>query len=597
MSNLNFVAIDFETSETPPNSYPCQLGVAIVKDGIITDTKTFMIKPPHNKYHQRCIDVHGILPEHTENEPEFPEVWPHIKPLLENKKLVAHNSSFDWGVLNLAANYYNIDISNVQKPECTRLLNNGAGLKDCCKAYGVDLVNHHDGESDAIACANLYIKYHTEGPRVVSRSKKVVGKEGASAYDKKAFKTSSLFTSSEFFDPSSPFLDKRIVFTGDIDDKPRAEVAKQATKIGAIVVKSSVKNIDIVVIGDNPGRSKIDTAKTIAKSGRDVYFINKEIFKEVVSGNYNAFRNIISEYDIDEPITPITNNISSISFKNVPFCVIGNFDLPRATISRRIIEFGGIDKKEPSKNVQLIIKGDNISKDHEDHIQLLEHDGFSIPSISYDELKKAINGEKIELKIKAIRKKVNITHKFLFDSKIEKVVRMNPVGYTHFLGGKEVFIFDPQGDFHTLAQCLGNIGAIPTREMSDSTDYIWLPESTIFDLKKGNKDKLIKFVEKYYNSSSSDKFLYKFILAEDVMQFLERRANEINDDISTHLLDVYKESAIEYLIKQRSSFDFKEGENHVKVKGKYVLKLQSGRTWVPSRQMEPSISLDDSDDI
>ena len=41
----DFVAIDFETAT---DLYPCQIGMAIVKDGVIIKTINKLIRPPHN---------------------------------------------------------------------------------------------------------------------------------------------------------------------------------------------------------------------------------------------------------------------------------------------------------------------------------------------------------------------------------------------------------------------------------------------------------------------------------------------------------------------------------------------------------------------
>lgn len=60
-------------------------------NGKIIKTISIIVKPPQNEYSPWNIRVHGILPEMTENEPEFPEIWKEIHPLLGGKKLVAHN--------------------------------------------------------------------------------------------------------------------------------------------------------------------------------------------------------------------------------------------------------------------------------------------------------------------------------------------------------------------------------------------------------------------------------------------------------------------------------------------------------------------------
>ena len=68
----DFVAIDFETAKALD---PCQIGMAIVKDGAIVQTVNHLIRPIDNEYMRQAIAIHHITPDMTENEPSFPEVW------------------------------------------------------------------------------------------------------------------------------------------------------------------------------------------------------------------------------------------------------------------------------------------------------------------------------------------------------------------------------------------------------------------------------------------------------------------------------------------------------------------------------------------
>lgn len=56
----DFVAIDFETAT---EKSPCQIGMAVVKDGVIIKTINRLIKPLNNIYNPYTISVHHITPE------------------------------------------------------------------------------------------------------------------------------------------------------------------------------------------------------------------------------------------------------------------------------------------------------------------------------------------------------------------------------------------------------------------------------------------------------------------------------------------------------------------------------------------------------
>ena len=63
-----FTAIDFETASGYRNSI-CKVGLVQVEDGIITNSLNLLVQPPKNFYWKNFIDIHGIPPRATANEP------------------------------------------------------------------------------------------------------------------------------------------------------------------------------------------------------------------------------------------------------------------------------------------------------------------------------------------------------------------------------------------------------------------------------------------------------------------------------------------------------------------------------------------------
>ena len=104
----NFAAIDFETANFERSSV-CSVGVVIVRDGEITDSFYSLIQPEPNYYNYRCMQVHGLCREDTDDAPVFPEVWAQIEPLIEGLPLVAHNSQFDEGCLKAVFKVYQME--------------------------------------------------------------------------------------------------------------------------------------------------------------------------------------------------------------------------------------------------------------------------------------------------------------------------------------------------------------------------------------------------------------------------------------------------------------------------------------------------------
>jgi DNA polymerase-3 subunit epsilon len=161
----NFVAIDFETA-TSESSSACAVGIVTVEQGIIVDQYYTLIQPPDNLYSFGNINCHGITPDQTRYEPTFDDIYPAMAQRLANKKIVAHNESFDRKVLKQSMAYYALydQAVNVNLPwVCTCRIYRGLGyrpasLNACCAQLQIKL-NHHNALSDAHGCALLYLNH------------------------------------------------------------------------------------------------------------------------------------------------------------------------------------------------------------------------------------------------------------------------------------------------------------------------------------------------------------------------------------------------------------------------------------------------------
>ena len=154
-----WVAIDFETATREPTS-ACALGLAIVTDGHVERTESWLIQPPFNDYEYRNTLIHGLGPADTEFAPDFAEVWWELAPLLSTGRLLAHNAAFDIRVLRalivshelVTPAYDYVCTVSLARKAFPRLINHK--LNTVCDHCGIALV-HHDACSDAVACANV----------------------------------------------------------------------------------------------------------------------------------------------------------------------------------------------------------------------------------------------------------------------------------------------------------------------------------------------------------------------------------------------------------------------------------------------------------
>ncbi len=161
---VNFVAIDFEIANSKRSSI-CEVGVCVVRDGKVVETRSWLVQPEDNCYWWRLTHIHGIRPKDTEHAPTFPEVWSEIERLYcdEFDTFVAHSSAFDKGCLESAAQLYNIHLPEL-KWLCScqtarRVYDFECNTLDyLCKRLDIPEGTHHRAGDDAEMCARLYLR-------------------------------------------------------------------------------------------------------------------------------------------------------------------------------------------------------------------------------------------------------------------------------------------------------------------------------------------------------------------------------------------------------------------------------------------------------
>ena len=162
---MNFTAVDFETSAYPRAS-ACAVGIVQVRDGQIVDTFYSTLKPPEYPY-WKFVEIHGITRAMVENAPTFPEVWPRLKSLISDGPFVAHNASFDWGVLTQTLNHYRLSTFELERVCTYRLAQRklpelARHTLDSVAAHLAIPLNHHNAASDARACAEVAMRLWSE---------------------------------------------------------------------------------------------------------------------------------------------------------------------------------------------------------------------------------------------------------------------------------------------------------------------------------------------------------------------------------------------------------------------------------------------------
>lgn len=278
-ASINFIAIDVETALDKRWSI-CQIGLAIVENGELMQTISILIQPPNNEYSPWNTKVHGITSEITKDKPLFSAIWDQLYQIIENKKLIAHNTSFDIDCLKQTLTYYRLAIPHFES-DCTYTLT-GQKLEDACKTYNIALHNHHSAECDAEACAKLYLKLNNgQQPLLIQPSK--TPKSDGNTERHAPLNGDVLKPDLENANPNNPFYNKRVVFTGVLSKLGRNTATEIIKKMGADIDNEISNYTDYVIIGTEPSPSKLNKIAQYINEGYSIKLINEKEFLKLIN--------------------------------------------------------------------------------------------------------------------------------------------------------------------------------------------------------------------------------------------------------------------------------------------------------------------------
>lgn len=166
---MDFLALDFETA-TPQLDSPCELGIAVVRGGVVREVHNWLIKPrywPH--FSPWNVAVHGIKPEDVAGAPRWEGIWDEVAEVLHQQTIVAHNASFDMSVLRTTLASHGLEHPTFQYfcsiSMCRKVWpgHPSYGLKPMCDFHGIRF-KHHRAGSDAEATAELVLRALDQRP-------------------------------------------------------------------------------------------------------------------------------------------------------------------------------------------------------------------------------------------------------------------------------------------------------------------------------------------------------------------------------------------------------------------------------------------------
>ena len=303
---MDFITLDFETATAQRDS-PCEIGLTFVSGGKIVDTKSWLIKPLYKEFDYFNILIHGIRPEHVADKPEFNELWKEIKPLVENKFLIAHNAGFDISVLRKTLEAYKLPFPTLNY-SCSYIFAkkvwqglSAYDLKTLCKVNNIEL-KHHRAGADSKATAELTLKaFEIAGVSSLDdfpeKLKTTVGKLYDGGYSpsetkriRKATDLTKIVGDPTKHNSDSVFYGRTVVFTGALSSMIRSDAQQTIADIGGIIGNGVTKDTDFLVVGQQDYRVVGDDGMS-SKQEKAIKLIEKGSTLEILSED-NFLKNL-----------------------------------------------------------------------------------------------------------------------------------------------------------------------------------------------------------------------------------------------------------------------------------------------------------------
>lgn len=334
---MDFTAIDFETASRRQDS-ACQLATVVVRGGRIVDSAMWMIRPEPCFFSRTHIQIHGITPERVRDRPVFGELWPEISAKLAGDCLVAHNASFDLGVLLACLRSHHQAIPELHFT-CTRAIarrtwpgRRGYGLKPLADWLGVRF-RHHDALEDSVACAKILLAAGIDqdsrslpalekklrlsrgaagdwGYRGPTRSGRRRASPGRPRQDRRRSEPPAGENRSpdDEVPPTNiqgvdlqrllvradlirPLAGQRVVFTGQLRRLDRQGAEELSGRLGAECQSSVTRQTDVLVVGQLDERTraagrtqsvKQETAQRLRAAGESIRIMSEDDFLDLI---------------------------------------------------------------------------------------------------------------------------------------------------------------------------------------------------------------------------------------------------------------------------------------------------------------------------
>lgn len=312
----SFVSFDFENL-FPQRVTACSVGMVKYKNGEIVDKYYTLIRPPfeyEGKKGPALTWIHGFTEDKLKNEKTFAEILPQMEEFIDGLPLVAHNACVERACIYDCCAYYNIQTTipyeNIFDTYLlSKAIEDTLGVPICgpgtyslnvvCQRFGVKELRHHHACDDAEMCGNLFLTF----PKYLSGELKFDASARERALDSCSKKSSSgnfiydsyasrghinlcgnvLQKDLSSADSNNPFYDRKVVITG-VFNIERQKLANTLKSMGADIDTGVGSKTNYLLIGEEPGPSKLKKFDELIAAGKDVRKIYQEDLDLILAG-------------------------------------------------------------------------------------------------------------------------------------------------------------------------------------------------------------------------------------------------------------------------------------------------------------------------
>jgi DNA polymerase-3 subunit epsilon len=281
---VNFVVVDVETANANLSSI-CQIGIAIFRNGALTDKWESLINP-QDEFDSMNVSIHKIDGNAVKVAPTWADAFPVVGSLLRDRIVVSH-TPFDRIAVTRACERYKLERCSCRWLDSARVVRrawpmfsqSGYGLSNVAAHFGIQY-REHDALEDARCAGEVLLRAITEtglsAEEWLKRVEHQIGCSGAQGIRRGG-------------SADGPLFGEVLVFTGTLSI-PRLMAADSAANAGCRVDNGVTKHTTLLVVGDedvlrlagHDKSSKHRKAEELIAKGQPIRILAESDFLSIV---------------------------------------------------------------------------------------------------------------------------------------------------------------------------------------------------------------------------------------------------------------------------------------------------------------------------